>query len=42
MDDDDLPINNNWISSHAKNYADPLCIGVSGRCIKEPKEKKSI
>ncbi len=39
MDDDDLPINNNWISSHAKNYADPLCIGVSGRCIKEPKEK---
>ena len=39
MDDDDLPINNNWISSHAKNYIDPFCIGVSGRCIKNINEK---
>ena len=30
MDDDDLPLNNKWISSHAKNYPDPSCIGVSG------------
>jgi|TARA_Y100000294_G_C8557053_1_gene337583 glycosyltransferase involved in cell wall biosynthesis len=39
MDDDDLPVNNNWISSHAKNYKDPFCVGVSGRCIKEVNEK---
>ncbi|MBC8488927.1 MAG: glycosyltransferase family 2 protein [Bacteroidetes bacterium] len=34
IDDDDLPIGNDWISSHAMHYKDPHCIGVSGRCIK--------
>lgn len=34
IDDDDLPIDNNWISSHARHYKDPYCIGVSGRCVK--------
>ena len=38
MDDDDLPINN-WISSHAKNYKDPFCIGVSGRYVNDINEK---
>lgn len=31
MDDDDLPIGDSWIAAHAKNYADPHCLGVSGR-----------
>ncbi len=31
MDDDDLPIGNGWIQSHAALYSDPLVIGVSGR-----------
>jgi len=39
MDDDDLPVNNKWISSHAKNYLDPSCIGVSGRCLNNIDEK---
>ena len=39
MDDDDLPTKNNWISSHAKNYKDPSCIGVSGRYIHDINEK---
>jgi glycosyltransferase involved in cell wall biosynthesis len=39
IDDDDVPIGKNWISSHASHYADPLCIGISGRCIKRPNEK---
>ncbi len=33
MDDDDLPLGKDWISSHARHYKDPLCIGVSGRCL---------
>tara|TARA_B110000037_G_scaffold16980_1_gene17524 strand:+ start:4833 stop:5858 length:1026 start_codon:yes stop_codon:yes gene_type:complete len=33
MDDDDIPIGNNWIADHARNYNDPNCIGVSGRHI---------
>lgn len=39
MDDDDLPVGEDWISYHAKNYADPFCIGVSGRHIHQPNEK---
>ena len=39
IDDDDLPIGTTWISSHAKHYHDPLCVGVSGRCIKKPNER---
>jgi len=31
IDDDDLPIENDWIAAHLKNYLDPNCIGVSGR-----------
>jgi glycosyltransferase involved in cell wall biosynthesis len=33
IDDDDLPIDNDWISAHVANYADPSCQGVSGRCV---------
>ncbi len=39
IDDDDLPVGNNWISSHARHYEDPQCLGVSGRCVKRLDEK---
>ena len=39
IDNDDLPIGNDWITGHAKNYADPLCIGVSGRQVHQINEK---
>lgn len=35
MDDDDLPVGERWIASHAANYADPLCMAVNGRAIVE-------
>jgi glycosyltransferase involved in cell wall biosynthesis len=31
IDDDDLPLDRDWIQRHAENYLDPLCVGVSGR-----------
>lgn len=31
MDDDDLPVGTGWLSAHARHFADPLCLGVSGR-----------
>jgi len=33
IDDDDLPLGKDWISLHARHFKDPLCIGVSGRCL---------
>ena len=38
VDDDDTPVEDNWISEHAKNYIDPHCIGVSGRHIHQLNE----
>lgn len=38
IDDDDLPVGRDWVKSHAKNFADPLCIGVSGRHVFTPGE----
>jgi glycosyltransferase involved in cell wall biosynthesis len=31
MDDDDLPLGTDWVSAHAANYTDPLCMAVTGR-----------
>ncbi len=31
LDDDDLPLEHDWIASHVENFADPNCIAVSGR-----------
>lgn len=31
IDDDDLPLGSDWIQAHVNNYADPLCMAVSGR-----------
>ena len=39
MDDDDLPVGEDWIASHAKHFVDPLCIGVSGKHVHAINEK---
>jgi glycosyltransferase involved in cell wall biosynthesis len=31
VDDDDLPLGDDWIARHLDNYADPDCLGVTGR-----------
>lgn len=31
IDDDDLPVGRDWLAEHLANYADPRCLGVSGR-----------
>lgn len=31
IDDDDLPVGRDWLAAHLANYADPCCIGVTGR-----------
>lgn len=31
IDDDDMPIGREWIATHVAFYADPLCLGVTGR-----------
>ncbi len=35
IDDDDLPASDTWIASHQANFADPECLGVTGRSIVE-------
>jgi glycosyltransferase involved in cell wall biosynthesis len=41
VDDDDLPLSDDWILSHAKNYTDPRCLGVGGRLVAQPKDKET-
>jgi glycosyltransferase involved in cell wall biosynthesis len=36
IDDDDLPIGDDWIERHAQNYDDPTCMGVVGRLVADP------
>lgn len=36
IDDDDLPVGDDWIEQHVKNYADPRCMGVVGRLLRDP------
>ena len=38
IDDDDVPLGRDWVANHAKNFADPLCVGVSGRQVFVPGE----
>ena len=35
IDDDDLPAARNWLRLHEANFADPRCLGVTGRFIDE-------
>jgi glycosyltransferase involved in cell wall biosynthesis len=41
IDDDDLPIGDDWIGLHADNYRDPLCMGVVGRLVGDPANVKA-
>lgn len=36
IDDDDLPIGDEWIADHLRNYDDPSCMGVVGRLVADP------
>jgi glycosyltransferase involved in cell wall biosynthesis len=36
MDDDDLPIGDDWLDRHVRNYEDEQCMGVVGRWVKDP------
>jgi glycosyltransferase involved in cell wall biosynthesis len=35
VDDDDIPEGRGWLSAHLRNYADPCCLGVNGRMLRE-------
>jgi len=35
IDDDDLPASRDWLRLHEANFADPRCLGVTGRFIAE-------
>lgn len=35
IDDDDLPASSDWLRLHEANFADPNCLGVTGRFIDE-------
>jgi glycosyltransferase involved in cell wall biosynthesis len=41
IDDDDVPLGTNWISAHVANYADPHCLGVTGRHIRAHGEQNA-
>jgi glycosyltransferase involved in cell wall biosynthesis len=38
MDDDDLPMRTDWLSAFMRNFADPLCMAVSGRQVQTPSD----
>ncbi len=39
IDDDDLPASRDWLTRHEANFADPKCLGVTGRFLDEGEEK---
>jgi glycosyltransferase involved in cell wall biosynthesis len=41
IDDDDLPIGDDWIQGHARNYEDPACMGVAGRLVRDPERREA-
>jgi glycosyltransferase involved in cell wall biosynthesis len=41
IDDDDLPLGDDWIQAHVENYVDPACVAVSGRHALRPLEPAS-
>ncbi len=41
IDDDDLPLSDDWIERHAENYRDPTCMGVVGRLVANPEKMRS-
>jgi glycosyltransferase involved in cell wall biosynthesis len=39
IDDDDLPASRDWLRRHEANFADPKCLGVTGRFVDDGIEK---
>jgi glycosyltransferase involved in cell wall biosynthesis len=39
IDDDDLPASRDWLRRHESNFADPKCLGVTGRFVDNGEEK---
>ncbi|HEY5946966.1 MAG TPA: glycosyltransferase [Kofleriaceae bacterium] len=42
IDDDDLPASRDWLTRHEANFADPSCLGVTGRFVDEGAEKPYV
>ncbi|MCX5748430.1 MAG: glycosyltransferase [Proteobacteria bacterium] len=40
IDDDDLPASRDWLRKHEANFADPSCLGVTGRFVDEHGDAK--
>ncbi len=41
IDDDDIPVGTDWLAAHLANYADPQCLGVTGRHRNDPDDEPS-
>lgn len=41
IDDDDLPASRDWLRLHEANFADPRCLGVTGRFVSEDNSEPS-
>jgi len=39
VDDDDVPLGREWLATHARNYADPNCLGVNGFMLYDPEHR---
>jgi glycosyltransferase involved in cell wall biosynthesis len=39
VDDDDLPLGDDWIAAHERHFADPRLVGESARQVREPGER---
>jgi glycosyltransferase involved in cell wall biosynthesis len=39
IDDDDLPVGDEWLAAHIKNYRDPNCLGVNGFMVYAPEHR---
>ena len=42
IDDDDLPASRDWLTRHEANFADPKCLGVTGRFLDDGNEKPYV
>ena len=42
IDDDDLPIGTDWLRRHERHYADPKCLGMTGRSVVEGQEGRPL
>lgn len=39
VDDDDLPLGDDWLAAHLRNYEDPRCLGVNGFMEYDPEHR---